>query len=421
MSFSRTGFPKVLIVSHNCLSLNSNNGKTVLSLFKQWPENNIAQIYFRDEFPDFESKISYFAIRDFDIIKSLLYGTSSTGEVIQYNKSQKYQSSILTKKKPLIYYTIRDWFWLLLKDYNKLLDSWLSIFQPEIIFFVASNNTFSYDFVLKLSKKKGIPIVIYFTDDYILNIYKYSFLNRIHIWRLKSRVLSAIDKSIIRFSIGSEMSDIYAKEFNKNFISVMNQVTLDDIVIENKIFNKEVRLVYMGNLSLNRWKNLVMISKLVEEFNLLGLKCQLDIYSLEFPSENIMKSLNIPPYVNFLGAVSKKCKIYNILNQADIVIHTESFDEDMISITHLSISTKISEYLALGKCIFTFGPAEIASIKFLKKNRLGIVCTNESTLFEQLSAIIQDKELVKKYGNEAELYYKNNMSIDLSKIFNEVL
>ena len=44
-------FPKVLIISHNALSKRFNNGSTILSLFKFWPEENLAQIYFRKETP----------------------------------------------------------------------------------------------------------------------------------------------------------------------------------------------------------------------------------------------------------------------------------------------------------------------------------------------------------------------------------
>ena len=81
--------PKVLIISHNVLSKFSNNGKTIFSIFENWPEKNLAQIYFRNEIPDFNSKVSYFRIFEYDIIQSILKRRDYYGQSINNNRKIK--------------------------------------------------------------------------------------------------------------------------------------------------------------------------------------------------------------------------------------------------------------------------------------------------------------------------------------------
>ena len=61
------------------------------------------------------------------------------------------------------------------------------------------------------------------------------------------------------------------------------------------------------------------------------------------------------------------------MKKADILLHVESNDLQYRSLTRLSVSTKIPEYLISGRLLLAFGPAEVASIKLLSDHNVGCV------------------------------------------------
>mgnify|MGYP000361581007 CR=1 FL=1 len=62
---------KILIISNNVLSQTSNNGKTLLSYFKNLNSKNIYQLYFSEEIPQL-SGYHYYKLSDKDILKGYL-------------------------------------------------------------------------------------------------------------------------------------------------------------------------------------------------------------------------------------------------------------------------------------------------------------------------------------------------------------
>ena len=64
---------KVLIVSHNVISETNNMGKTLLSYFKDFHPEEIAEFYIQDKLPKNASVASsYFRISDREALKSVL-------------------------------------------------------------------------------------------------------------------------------------------------------------------------------------------------------------------------------------------------------------------------------------------------------------------------------------------------------------
>ena len=102
------------------------------------------------------------------------------------------------------------------------------------------------------------------------------------------------------------------------------------------------------------------------------------------------------------------------------MIHSESFDPKMIEITRLSISTKISEYLSMGKCIFAYGPSNVGSMRFLFDNNLGLCCFDSKNLYTYLSKLLNNSNLMTKYSIEGKRYYNNKMkNFKLINLINE--
>ena len=51
----QSGYPKVLVISNECFSNESSNGRTLKNLFYGWPINKLAQFYIISKKPDFQT------------------------------------------------------------------------------------------------------------------------------------------------------------------------------------------------------------------------------------------------------------------------------------------------------------------------------------------------------------------------------
>jgi glycosyltransferase involved in cell wall biosynthesis len=376
------------------LNKNQNNGKTLLSIFKGWDPDKLAQMYFLPEIPEKEVCNNYFRITDSDVLKSIF-------KIGNIKKSEGEKKSAITTLqfirnfKGPFFFLMRDLIW---KFHNK--DSyylWLNNFDPEIIFYVTGTNTFSYDIALNISKKRKIPLVLYFTDDYILprrTINPFWWLQNV---RLKKRFYFALNLSSKNFVIGDSMNEEYSRRFGKDFDTLMNLVELHDIE-EKKDLDKITFIVsYLGNLALGRWKALAIIAEQIKRLKEEGFKILLEVYSLQKPNAKILKLLHNPPYSVFKGAVTDQNEIDQIISRSNLVLHVESFSKKDKDVTRFSVSTKISEYLSYGKCILAYGPEDVASIKYLKRNKAALICNDSKEVYEGIRQILVNSTLKQEY------------------------
>ena len=70
-------YRKILIISMNPLDNKLNNGKTLVSFFKKYPKDCLAQLYFSEMLPDSNICDKYFKISDMDMLYYRLKKNSS--------------------------------------------------------------------------------------------------------------------------------------------------------------------------------------------------------------------------------------------------------------------------------------------------------------------------------------------------------
>lgn len=412
-------FPKVLIISHNSFNKNKNNGKTLSSIFAGWDSDCIAQIFFLPEVPDANICNHFYRITDTDIIKSIINKKNKCGGAIltenivpndNITHAPTTLFNLIRKFKWPIFSFIRDILWKC--DYwdNEELKLWLNSFKPEVVFFVGSNNSFSYDFTLRIVREREIPLVIYFTDDYILPRLSFNPFWWLQKIRVKKRFLNSISIAKKVFVIGDKMKEVYTHRYGGEYQTLMNIVDNQTIHEKATLKNSNLEITYLGNIGLSRWKSLASIGLIIEKLAKENFKIKFTIYSIEKPNKKEYKFLNNPPYILFGGAITEKKEIENILYNSDIVVHVESHKKKLRHITRLSVSTKISEYLAYGKCILAYGPKDVASIDYLSKNNAAIICNTIHEVYNNLRKILNDHNLKKQYEESALLLAKEKHS-----------
>ncbi len=389
---------KLLVISHNVFCKTTNMGKTLMSYFKGWDANNIAQLYVHSEIPTDTICKSYYRITDKEMIKSIFTRKSGTtfGEsdirtdtdnsrTDTGNTAKLYQKA--RKRTPFIYFARNLW-WKMGKWKTKKLLSWVDEFNPDAIFLASGDYSFIYDIALALAKYKNIPLVISCMDDYYFFNKNEGKLGGKYVHRsFMKHVRKAMDYASCIYPICEKMGRDYAKLFNKPYHTLPTPSSISEPLNEEKTN----AISYIGNLGYKRNEQLVALGKTLKEIDGDNKPEYIDVYSAE-NSPEILRYMTKENGINFHGAISSS-EVLRIMGSSMAVIHTESFDKITRQSVAYSVSTKIADSLASGTPILAYGPSEIASIEYLKENNSAFCITENDDLHKKLSEFVLNADL----------------------------
>jgi|GEM_PF-469755 len=409
--------PRVLVISHNPFSDTQNSGKTLTAFFKFWDSDKLAQIYLTKEVPDFSLCKKFFQISDFDIFKRL-FNKKIEGREIRYSdlpslifEKQGVANNPVLKimrqnVSPLMRF-LRDLMWKTAGYKTKALIKFIDDFDPQLVFMVGSNGVFAFALTRWICYGKNIPLILQPTDDYVTGRFTINPFYWLHLAFLKHNFKWACTYAAKIITIGEKMAREYSTRFGGHYFIAMNTSPPLNLP-EYKFENKTIKFVYAGNLGLNRWKILALIAECLVELNQeKGLKGELSVYSLVDPGESVKSALNKLPFSYFKGALNTE-ELINVKSGADVLVHVEAFDRTNRHITRLSISTKIPEYMASGRCIFAVGPGDVASIEYLLEYKLAVVVTSryKKDVKQGIESIMVDSTKRIYYANKGVMIVK---------------
>ncbi len=359
---------RVLVIAHNSFSRTSNNGKTLESILSMFREDELAQLYFsNNEVPDFDFCERYFQVTDLDVLRSLVTFSNVCGKPIAISGGGN-EGAVSKKIFPLLKKAfrrskfIRDILWLSNKWKSKQLLSWVGGFRPDCIFFLGGDAVFSHRIVHWLTSELRIPLVSYFTDDYVIYSGRRGIASKFNRWVLLSAYQKTIGMSDLLYVIGERMAGEYSRFFNRKFGAIMNSV--DWLDYQPPQFDEVLLISYFGGLHLNRWRMLVRFAEL------LPPGCILRVFtSSEISEEIAVQFANVG--IVFKGFLASD-ELPGAMSKSHALLHVESDDAENAALTRLSVSTKIPEYLISGRAVIGFGPAELASMQLLVDEKIGI-------------------------------------------------
>ncbi len=421
---------RILIVAHNSFSKFSNNGKTLESMFSDFKREQLMQVFFSEnEHPDFEFCTNYFKITDGNVLKKLLFLAKDCGSIENFNdeellkiddynvKSKKFKNSIFFKfaKSKSNYLTFfRDILWSFNTWKTKKFLDWNNTLNPNLVFYVGGNFGFSHNIARYLAKYNNVPLVVYFTDDYLINPINQNIIDVIQRNRMKLFYKKTVEQAAICFAIGDLMAKDYSTYFGKKFHPIMNSTEIEEYVL----YTQKQRIVvsYFGGLHLNRDKMLTRLGK-------VNSNISINVYSMAEVSDKLNGQFKASG-IDFKGAITGKA-LKKAIIESDILLHVESDDAFNKSLTKLSVSTKIPEYLMSGRLILGFGPPDAASMRILSDNEIGLVIPStvpDKLLETELNEIASNFELRKAIGKKGYDYAVNNFDKQIiSKQFKQQL
>ena len=405
---------KVLVISNNAFSNQKNNGKTLLSFFKDVAKKNLQQIFFSGEAPDCDCARGYFRISDSDVVKSIIKPGKKAGSIINYetgikatpSSNQKAKATTLLREYESIR-LLREVAWALSPKNEVELERWVVDFSPDVVFFCAGDSGFAYDVYEKVCKfLPGSKKCIYITDDYILPRPTISLFWWIRRQIVLNKMKRSVTASDIFVTISEKMRSEYKKIFGVDSIVAFNMP--ESIRVEGfvKSEREDLVLVYAGGLHFNRWKTLKRLGEALDIFNRENdRQVTLKIYSHQDLSRKVQEALSTANSSEFAGSLDND-GVRCALNDADILVHVESFSKRNVYSTRLSVSTKISEYLMAGKPVLAIGPSELASMEFLSTR--GFCINSNKDLKNKLKEFLLSDRSVELGGEEQELDFLAN-------------
>lgn len=411
---------KILVISNNAFSETNNNGKTLASFFENFHPDNISQLYFSADVPNGTSVDNFYQISDKDIIKSIFNKNYQCGRKIcksQNNTTSESKEGTcrLTEiiKGSNIARLIREVFWKFGGWKSKDLQRWLSEISPDIIFFCAGDSGFSYNITKYIQKKFHSKLALYITDDYVLPRKTFNIVWWIRRDFICLKMKTAVTSCDLFVTISTKMQEVYKEFFGKDsFVAVNMTQSMRDESREG-VPNDCITFVYAGGFHYNRFKILGLLAESIKKYNSNfnnKKKACLKIFSNQKPDISILKKIVIAGASEYCGYLNLK-ELKKVLSMCDIPVHVESFDKRSIESTRLSVSTKIPEYLSLGKPVLAIGPKEVASMEYLRDTAYCI--TDPGIIYFDLINLIANVEMQSNLSRSALEKYYNNHRIDI--------
>lgn len=413
---------KILISTVDCWSVfnSANTASTFMSLFKNWKQDNLASIYFRDDVPSSDQCCLYFEISESAIIKSVLIPKVKTGTlycgsriiVARRNKKQieetqsRYRKFSFRRNYLLIW--LRELLWLVGKWRSKELNQFLEEFKPDIIIFGMEGYRYFNRINRYIIKKTGAKAIGFFWDDNFTYLQKKRTLGFLINRFLQRRSLK---KTVAMCDAFFAISPKTKKEAD-NFFGIKCDILTKPVdYITKDVCEVErlgvIKVVYTGNLKIGRLDALQVISDVLVKNPDLEEKFSFEIYSSTEVPDRIKE--NMSKEIHFHGSVPLY-EIPGIQKTADVLLLLEDITGDNQKIARLSFSTKIVDYLAQGKCILAVANPEVASTEYLKEHDCAICVDSAENIKVSLKRLVDSPDIIRRMGDNAIRIAKENHS-----------
>ena len=376
-------------------------GKTFLSLFSAFKPEELCQFYLYPTVPDTECCGSYYRFTDHDAIHSITCRNAVGGEITPNLKSH---NEFTNEKEERTYRAAsshtelarlgRDLIWSISSWNNSNLNAWLDFQSPDIIFVAPGAQELLYDIAITISEERSLPIVAYICDDFYFSEFSefnegaFSKLRR---KRLCRKIKELMRKAALVITICPELAERYNKTFGVNSTDLMT-CPISQIDSNKPTSKKQSRrnLTYMGNLSYGRAQSLLELGQVLDAENRSsGTTHTLEIYTGSKRSEPL-ECLAACPAIRLHSFVTGTA-YRTAFDNADAFVHVESFDAEDRERVRYSISTKIIECLTSGRPLLAYGPDDVASIAYLRRNNCAALACSRQELSAVLEAVLTQR------------------------------
>lgn len=399
------------------------------SLLQSYSPKNIANLCIRDELPDSDICSRYFAISENKIIKSVFNRTVCTGKEITATVSTKEDQINLEqhngrykkmqKRRRYSMLLAREIIWKFGKWKTPELDAFLDSFQPDIILHSMEGYIHLNRIIKYAIKRTGAKAAGYIWDDNFT--YKQSNKLGYKIYRFfQRRSLKRLAQNTQAFFAISDKTKQEADAFFGINCQLLTKPLNSEPSVNYNVINTPLKMIYTGNLYIGRDRSLAKISKALQKINEEKTHIQLDVYTATHLQTE--QKATIENQWCVIHPPVPQSDVLRLQKEADILLFLEDIDGPDAKVARLSFSTKTTDYLSAGKCIFAVGNPDTAPMDYFIKNNAAIIASSEKEITDKLLAIIEQPDLMITFAkNACECGLKNHNIAVIQKTFDETL
>lgn len=401
--------PKVLVTTVGSWSSLS-GGNTMSTLMRDYGAENVAALYIRADLSDSKNASQYFHIFEGRVMKSIFRHGIQTGEAFRPNDVNVYEESSdqgvenaryasFKKHRWGIFLFAREFIWKFGKWKSKELDAFLDDFNPDVLVcpiesYIHFNRINEY-----IIEKKHPMVIGFLWDDNFTYKQNHNIMHQLHRLWLRRSVKRLVKCCNSVVALSPKMKREVDAEYG-----------VDSILITKPIYNlaeyKEyepsspLHILYTGNLFVNRDRTIATIVDAIREINANRQNVILDIYT----------STQIKPALEDRIKVDGCCVVHapvpqevvlELQRQADVLLFVEDLKSKTGGDARLSFSTKITDYLCSGKCIWAVGSKEMSAIEYLHDMDAALCSMDKNSIKDCLNALMKNPQLVNEYAYKA--------------------
>jgi glycosyltransferase involved in cell wall biosynthesis len=374
--------PKVVVVGAAPFGTSTGTGITLTSLFSGWAPDRLAQVYTMDVDPTVGTCREYYkySSRNTPVdhgmrrligtrSKMTPRGASTIAAVGSPGRGSESKAAAAHRQMR----AVAD---LSVTRIPADLREWLAEFRPDIVYSLLGSVR-----IMRLARRVSEicskPLIPHFMDDWPATLYANGEILGYARRAVESSLRSVLDRSPQGFCISRAMVREYEQRYGLRFDDFANCV--EDVDFASPTVSGPSRspafslvMVYVGGLHLGRADQLKEIAVAAESLRPTGLDIRLAIYA---PGEDLRRDAELFAGITAVRLMHPlpKEEVAGVLRDADILVHVESFDKNVQRYTQLSLSTKIPQYMAAGRPILGYGPANLASMEHLQLAGAGVV------------------------------------------------
>ena len=392
-----SNYPRVLIIGRVAWTKGQS---TLASIFNGYPPDKLAYICIETQEPDYSRCANHFQISEIALVKKLLIWNTKTGshrlpqastkEVKSLEQKEASTLGWVRKHRSSLFLYVREVLWRLGGWKTKELTDFIKEFQPDVLFFVGDPLPLMNRLQWYVLKQTGLPAGVFLMDDVWEYNSGFSWIR----YMLRKEVKKLIPACKAHFAISEMMKREYDELFNINCSILTKSITPKETEPDFLQLHHPIQMVYTGKLIYGRDKSLAKVAEALSEINAGGkTEAELHIYTQTEITPQLEESLSITGS-SFLHKPVPYSEVTKILDASDIVMFVESLEDKQKYIARLSFSTKVTDYLASGKCILVVGAADIAPIAYLQENNAAQICTSYDEIPTQVQDLIAHSEKI---------------------------
>ena len=311
-------YPRLLVVSNECISAATSNGRTLRNFLVGWPKEKLAQFCIRSTAPDMDTCQRYYFVSDRHALHSFLTGKKASGEMIPEAVDAAYSDAPGGRNAMTM--LIRNMVWSSKRWQGEDFFRWVEDFSPELILFQSGDSAFMQDIARNLKQKYDIPLVIYNSEPFYFrekDYFRSHKYTELFYPAFRRQFCKAFEKCQRLADNTVYCCDELKEDYDKIFGPVSEVIhTVTQMKPAEDHENDPLKISYLGNLDLDRYKSLVEIGCALQK---VSSNLHLDVYG-KIPDQATQDAFDNCAGIDYKGFVSYD-QVVQVIGSSDILIH----------------------------------------------------------------------------------------------------